>query len=149
MVEVKKEGSNFVANELWFSNDVKNKHGGVIWIGKYLYGDKDDSGLPWCADAETGKVVWKKEKRSDGSGSVAVTAADGNLYWRYQNGVVVLAPATPTSYEETSSFKIPQGTDPSWPHPVVVAGRLYLRDQDTLWCYDVSKQGSGGAGAGG
>jgi outer membrane protein assembly factor BamB len=149
MVEVKKEGSQFIAKELWFNNDVKNKHGGVIWLGKYLYGDTDDRGLPWCANADDGQVVWKKEKRSEGSGSAAVTAADGNLYWRYQNGIVVLAPATAKGYSETSSFKIPQGTDPSWPHPVVVAGKLYLRDQDTLWCYDVSKRASRGISSGG
>ena len=109
----------------------------MIWLGDYLYGDKDDSGLPWCADARTGAIVWEKKKRSDGSGSAAVTAADGNLYWRYQNGVVALVPAGGDSYEEASSFKIPSGHDPSWPHPVVIGGRLYLRDQDTLWCYDV------------
>jgi outer membrane protein assembly factor BamB len=139
MAEVSKQGSEFVAKELWFNGDIKNKHGGVVWIGDYLYGDKDDSGLPWCADAKTGKVVWKKEKRTEGSGSVAVTAADGNLYWRYQNGIVALAPAGTQGYEEISSFKIPSGHDPSWPHPVVVSGKLYLRDQDTLWCYDVAQ----------
>jgi outer membrane protein assembly factor BamB len=122
--------------ELWFNRGLANKHGGVIWVGDYLYGGSDDSPVPWCADARTGKVQWEKRSR-EGSGSVAVTYADGNLYLRYQNGVVALAPATPDGYEETSTFKIPMGSDPSWPHPVVVDGRLYLRDQNTLWCYNV------------
>ena len=47
MVEVINEGSGFIANELWFNRELNNKHGGVIWIGNYLFGDKDDSGLPW------------------------------------------------------------------------------------------------------
>jgi outer membrane protein assembly factor BamB len=136
MVRVTKAGSDFKVEELWFNQKLQNKHGGVIWIGDYLYGDTDDRGLPWCADARTGKVQWEKRSRK-GSGSSAVTYADGNLYWRFQNGVVVLAPATPDGFEETSSFEIPMGADPSWPHPVVVDGRLYLRDQNMLWCYDV------------
>lgn len=136
MIRVTKSGSDFNVAELWFNRELANKHGGVIWVGDYLYGGREDNAAPWCADARTGKIMWEKRSRQ-GSGSVAVTYADGNLYWRYQNGVVTLVPANPDGYEETSSFKVPMASDPSWPHPVVTAGRLYLRDQDTLWCYDV------------
>ena len=137
MVQVTKEGDKFNVEELWWQRDLNNKHGGVIWVGDYLYGDRDDRGTPWCADARNGDVVWQSRSQAGGSGSAAVTFADGRLYWRFQNGVVVLAPATPEGYREVSSFKIPDSDEPSWPHPVVVDGRLYLRDQDTLWCYDV------------
>jgi outer membrane protein assembly factor BamB len=138
MVRVTKEGSDFNVEELWFESNLNNKHGGVIWVGDFIYGDRDDRGTPWCADARTGDVVWQSRSSSGGSGSAAVTYADGHLYWRFQNGVVALVPATQEKFEEVSSFKIamPSG-EPSWPHPVVVDGRLYLRDQDTLWCYDV------------
>jgi outer membrane protein assembly factor BamB len=139
MVQVTKSGSDFNAEELWFNNDLQNKHGGVVWVGDYLYGGRDDSAVPWCADARTGNVLWSK-RAPEGSGSVAVTYADGHLYWRYQNGVVALVPADPDAYEASSSFKIPMGSDPSWPHPVVIGGRLYLRDQNNLWCYNVRKQ---------
>jgi hypothetical protein len=64
--------------------------------------------------------------------------ADGNLYVRYDNGYVVLVPATPDGYKETSLFKIPNSSSQSWSHPVVIAGKLYLREKDVLWCYDVS-----------
>jgi outer membrane protein assembly factor BamB len=137
LVRVTKQGSDFNVAELWFNQDLQNKHGGVIWVGDYLYGGRDDRSIPWCADARTGKVIWTG-RSSEGNGSVSVTYADGHLYWRYQNGVVALVPATPDGYQETSTFKIamPSGKE-TWPHPVVVDGRLYLRDQDTLWCYDV------------
>jgi outer membrane protein assembly factor BamB len=137
MVHVTKDGDEFNVEELWWKRDLNNKHGGVIWVGDYLYGDRDDRGTPWCADARNGDVVWQSRSEAGGSGSASVTFADGNLYWRFQNGVVVLVPATPEGYQEISSFKIPSTDEPSWPHPVVVNGRLYLRDQDTLWCYDV------------
>jgi outer membrane protein assembly factor BamB len=138
MVRVTKDGGDFNVEELWFEGNLTNKHGGVIWVGDFLYGDRDDRGTPWCADARTGDVVWQSRSRAGGSGSVAVAYADGHLYWRFQNGVVALARATQEKYEEVSSFKIamPSG-EPSWPHPVVVDGRLYLRDQEALWCYDV------------
>jgi outer membrane protein assembly factor BamB len=140
MVRVTKSGSDFNVEELWFNKELQNKHGGVVWVGDFLYGDTDDRGLPWCADARTGKIVWEGSSRGEGSGSAAVTYADGNLYWRYQNGVVALVPVGRAAYEETSTFKIPMGNNPSWPHPVVIGGRLYLRDGGNLWCYDVRKQ---------
>ncbi|HEY7923808.1 MAG TPA: polyvinylalcohol dehydrogenase, partial [Vicinamibacteria bacterium] len=68
-----------------------------------------------------------------------VVYADGNLYFRYQNGVVVLIQATPEGYHERGSFTIPGVEKPSWSHPVVVGGKLYLREQDTLYVYDVRK----------
>jgi outer membrane protein assembly factor BamB len=140
LVRVTKSSDDFNVDELWFNQRLQNKHGGVVWIGDFLYGDTDDRGLPWCADARTGELVWQRRSRGEGSGSAAVTYADGNLYWRYQNGVMALVPVGQAKYEETSTFKIPEGSDPSWPHPVVIGGRLYLRDQDNLWCYDVRKK---------
>jgi outer membrane protein assembly factor BamB len=57
---------------------------------------------------------------------------------------MVLAPAQPTSYTEVGSFKVPgSGERPSWSHPVILDGKLYLREQDHVLCYDVrAKQGS-------
>ncbi len=138
MIRVTKEGGDFQVEELWFNQKLNNKHGGVIWVGDYLYGGRDDSPIAWCADSHSGDILWEKRSSNDGSGSISVTYADGNLYWRYANGVVSLVPASPDGFNETSSFKIaaPSG-EPSWPHPVVAGGQFYLRDQDTLWCYDV------------
>ena len=63
--------------------------------------------------------------------------ADGRLYYRYQNGVVVLVEATPEGYHEKGSFTIPNVKDPSWPHLVIADGKLFVREQDTLYAYDV------------
>ncbi|MGH7134175.1 MAG: PQQ-binding-like beta-propeller repeat protein, partial [Pirellulales bacterium] len=65
--------------------------------------------------------------------------ADGNLYFRYQNGVVALIEATPEKYNLKSTFELPGTGQPSWPHPVIAEGRLYLRDQDLLFAYDIRK----------
>ncbi len=113
-----------------------NKHGGVILVGDYLYGDTDSSGMPYCAEFLTGKVRWKK--RGSGRGSASLTYADGNLYVRYESGTLALVPASPEDYKEVSSFKIPHsGNRPSWSHPVVIGGKLFLREGDYILCYDL------------
>jgi outer membrane protein assembly factor BamB len=123
------------------NTELANKHGGVVLVGDHLYGDSDDRGTPFCAELMTGKVVWKE--RGAGRNSAAVAAADGHLYIRWANGTIALVRATPDGYQERDSFQIPgSGDRPSWSHPVIVGGRLYLREGDTILCYDVSKSGA-------
>ncbi|MBY0524057.1 MAG: PQQ-like beta-propeller repeat protein [Gemmataceae bacterium] len=136
-------GGGVKAEEVYFNKDLNNKHGGLVQVGDYVYGGRDDQPKPYCAEIKTGKIVpgWDaKNIKTKGGNSVSVTFADGHLYFRYQNGIVALVPATPDGYKEVSSFKIPKGNGPSWPHPVVVGGKLYLRDQDLLWVYDVKQK---------
>src|SRR5262249_34431427 len=83
---------------------VTNKHGGLVVVGDYVYGDHDDSGRPLCAEWKTGKVVWQKKDRGPGTGSASVAYADGHLYFRWDNGVTALVEATPEAYREISSF---------------------------------------------
>ena len=118
--------------------ELANKHGGIVLVGDHLYGDSDDAGIPFCAELMTGNVVWKK--RGSGKGSATVVAADGHLYVRFADGTLALAKADPADYVEVATFKIP-GSDarPSWAHAVVLDGRLYLREQDKILCYDLRK----------
>lgn len=116
-----------------------NKHGGVVLVGDYLYGDSDDAGIPYCAEFKTGEVKW--QKRGSGKNSASVAAADGRLYIRFAGGTMVLAKVGPDGYDETGSFKIPgSGDRPSWAHPVIDGGRLYLREGDEILCYDIRKK---------
>jgi len=118
-----------------------NKHGGVVLVGGYVYGDTDDAGVPFCAELMTGKIMWKK--RGSGRGSAAIAAADGHLYLHFANGTMVLALASPKSYTEVGSFKVPgSGDRPSWSHPVILDGKLYLREQDNVLCYDIRAKGT-------
>ncbi|MGH7194803.1 MAG: PQQ-binding-like beta-propeller repeat protein, partial [Candidatus Saccharimonadales bacterium] len=113
-----------------------NKHGGVVLVGDYVYGDSEDKGILFCAELMTGEVKWKE--RGPGSGSAAVAAADGCLYINYGNGVMALAKASPEAFTVLSSFTVPgSGERPSWMHPIVLDGKLYVREQDRLLCYDV------------
>lgn len=119
------------------NQDLANKHGGIVLVGDHLYGDSDDQGIPFCAELTTGKQAWKS--RGSGKGSAAVVAADGHVYFRFQDGTIALVKADPKGYEEVSAFKIPDSdARPSWAHPVILDGKLYLREQDAILCYDIS-----------
>jgi len=130
------------AQEMYFleAKTLQNHHGGLVLVGDHVYGGHGHNrGFPICVEMATGKVTWGGEIRNAGTGSAAVMYADGHLYFRYQNGLVVLIEATPEGYRQKGSFTIPDVKGPSWPHPVVAGGRLYLREQDTLYCYDLRK----------
>jgi outer membrane protein assembly factor BamB len=118
-----------------------NKHGGVVLVGDYVYGDTDDSGIPFCGELMTGRILWKK--RGSGRGSASIAAADGHLYLHFADGTMVLALASPKAYSEVGSFKVPaSGERPSWSHPAILDGKLYLREQDHVLCYDVHAKGA-------
>lgn len=119
-----------------YNTKLANKHGGVVLVGNHVYGDSDDKGQPFCADLMTGELAWTS--RGSGKGSAVVIAGGDRLYIRYQDGVLALVEANPAGYKEVGSFKIP-GSDerPSWSHPVILDGKLYLREQDKILCYDI------------
>jgi outer membrane protein assembly factor BamB len=119
--------------------ELGNKHGGVVLIGEYLYGDTEDTGVPWCAEFMTGKVKWKS--RGSGKGSASLAAAGDRLYIHFADGTMALAKASPEKYEEVGSFKVPgSGERPSWAHPVILDGKLYLREHDRIVCFDIRAQ---------
>jgi outer membrane protein assembly factor BamB len=129
-----------VAEELYFlkAKTLQNHHGGLILVGDYIYGGHGHgNGFPICVELKTGDVAWS-EGRGAGTGSAAVAYADGHIYFRYENGVVALVEASPKGYKLKGKFTIPNVKDPSWPHPTIIGGKLYLREQDTLYCYDVA-----------
>ena len=128
VVEIKPDNK---AQEIWFSKDMRNHHSSSVLIGDYLYGFS--SSILTAIKFDTGEVAWRD--RSVGKGSLVY--ADGRLYLFSENGVVGLAEASPTGYKEAGRFRIQQGSLPTWTHPVVAGGRLYLRDQDTIYAFDV------------
>jgi outer membrane protein assembly factor BamB len=123
------------AKEAYFSAKMKNHHGGVVLVDGYLYGSFDP-GILTCVEFKTGKVMW--QERRPGKGSVVY--ADGRLYCRNEGrqGAVYLVEADPKKYVERGRFDQPDRTkEQAWAHPVVSNGKLYIRDQSVLLCYDV------------
>jgi outer membrane protein assembly factor BamB len=131
VVEIKPDNK---AQEIYFTKEMKNHHSSSVLIGDYLYGFS--SSILTAMKFDTGEIAWRD--RSVGKGSLVY--ADGNLYCLSENGVVGLVEATPTGYKEKGRFRIQQGNQPTWAHPVVAGGRLYLRDQDTIYAFDVREK---------
>jgi outer membrane protein assembly factor BamB len=126
----------FSAEQVYANKVMANHHGGVIKVGDYVYGFSDGKGWT-CQNYKTGEAKWQ-EKQKLGKGSIAY--ADGHFYLRKEDkeGTIALIEASPDGYKEHGRFDQPDRSDKdSWPHPVIAGGRLYIRDQDVLLCYDV------------
>ena len=141
LLRLAKAGDGVQATEVYFFEpaSLQNHHGGFVLVGDYLYGGHGHRlGFPFCLNMASGKFSWGPNIRNAGQGSAAVVYADGRLYFRYENGKMLLIEATPEGYKEHGSFDIPEVRKPSWPHPVIAGGKLYLREQDNLYCYNVA-----------
>lgn len=133
-VSIIKSGSEFKAEEAFFTKQMKNHHGGMVLIDGYIYGS-DDPGVLTCIELATGETKWRERK----TGKCSLIALDGMmLITRSEQGKVCLVKISPEAAEVVSEFNQPDRTDkPSWAHPVVADGKFYLRDQDLLQCYDL------------
>jgi outer membrane protein assembly factor BamB len=129
------------ADEVYYARKMQNHHGGMIVVDGCLYGANggNEGGALACLDFKTGNVLWDERDDSEHrapKGSVAL--ADGRLYYRTEKGPVLLIEPNPKEYIERGRFEQPDRTQqPAWSHPVIANGKLYIRDQDLLLCYDV------------
>src|SRR3990172_9592957 len=133
LLEIQGDATGMTAREVYFHQDMKNHHASSVLVDDTLFGFS--SSILTALDFTTGKVLWRD--RSVGKGSLVV--ADGRLYLFGENGVAGLAEATRAGYRESGRFELRTSGSPTWSHPVVANAKLYLRDQDTLYCYDVKK----------
>jgi outer membrane protein assembly factor BamB len=141
LLKLYKDGDDVKAEEVYFlkGDEFQNHHGGMIRVGDHIFaGHGHNNGFPICVEWKSGKIAWGGDQRGAGNGSAAVVYADGQLYFRYQNGTMALIEASPERYKLNGRFNIPQVKGPSWSHPVVWGGKLYLREQDNLFVYDVA-----------
>ena len=135
LFKVTSDAGKFSVEQVYANRAMGNHHGGVVKVGEYLYGYSDSRGLA-CQNFQTGEIVWaEKEKIKKG----CVSYADGTLYSREEDtGTMVLVEASPAGYQEKGRFLQPdRAQEKAWPHPTIANGKLYLRDQDLLLCYDV------------
>jgi outer membrane protein assembly factor BamB len=126
--------------------NMTNTHGGVVLIAGHIYGHSESN--RWqCQEMKTGKVAWS-ERTECRTGAIA--AADGRIYLYGEDGEAILLVPNPKEWGEAGRFKIPElskirmtnenfSQAAIWTHPVVANGRLYLRDQELIFCFDVKK----------
>jgi alcohol dehydrogenase (cytochrome c) len=141
LVKLSKDTNGAVkAEEVYATTDMQNHHGGMILLDGYLYGASggNEGGALVCLDFKTGKVMWDQRQNGQRRAKGSLAFADGLLYYRMEDGTIVLIEPNPKQYTERSRFQQPdRSKQPAWPHPVIANGRLYVRDQDVLLCYNV------------
>jgi outer membrane protein assembly factor BamB len=140
LVSLKAEKDGVAAEQVYFEKNLPNCIGGAVLVGDNLYGTNAQGLL--CADFATGKVLWQDKCIGIG----AVLFADGCLYIHGENGDAALVEATPEGYHEKGRFTPPDQPkhlhgpmEKAWAYPVIANGRFYLRDQGTLWCYEIKQ----------
>ena len=136
LFKINKSGDKFSAEETYANKIMVNHHGGVVRVGDHLYGYSDGKGWT-CQDFKSGDAAWA-ERKALGKG--AISFADGHLYLRSESGrgTIMLIEATLKAWTVKGQFDQPdRSQQQSWAHPVIANGRLYIRDQDVLLCYDV------------
>lgn len=136
----KGENGELKAEEVYFTTNMQNHHGGMIVLDNALYGAAggNEGGFLVCLNYPNGEVLWRERKAPKGS----LLYADGRLYLRAEGGAVILFEPSREKFIERGRFDQPNRTDkPAWTHPIIANGKLYIRDQDTLYCYDVKAGG--------
>jgi outer membrane protein assembly factor BamB len=135
LLKMSRSGNRIEAREVYFNRDMRNHYSSSVLMGEHLYGYS--SSVLTAMNFQTGSVAWRD--RSVGKGQVIY--AEGRLYLFSEGGVAGLAEATPAAYREISRFEIPRVSSfPTWALPAIANGKLYLRDQGTLYSYDIRKK---------
>jgi hypothetical protein len=139
-VKLSKDASGTItAKEVFFNAKMKNHHGGMMMVDDCLYGTSggNEGGFLFCFDRETGKDLWSERRVQKGS----LLLADERLYLRTERGEMILFEPSRERFVEHGRFEQPDRTrEPAWTHPIIANGKLYIRDQDVLLCYDITKR---------
>ncbi|RLS57626.1 MAG: serine/threonine protein kinase [Planctomycetota bacterium] len=136
---VKQAGGEIKAEEVYFSTNMQNHHGGMIVVDGALFGANggNEGGFLTCMDFQTGDVLWRDRNAPKG----ALLMADGRLYLRAENGEMLLIEPSREKLIVHGRFQQPdRSSAPAWAHPIIAIGKLYIRDQDVLYCYNVARE---------
>ena len=143
-VRILVEGGAASANEVYRGMKLPRMIGGAVLVREHLYGASGNALV--CAEFKSGEVKWSERSVAPG----AVAYADGRLYLHGESGEMALVEATPEAYREHGRFTMPNPPEQranrgekAWAYPVISGGRLYIRDADSLWCYDIKAAATG------
>lgn len=127
----------------WHNEVLDDKHGGLILVDGRIYGyaESQQRSEPWmCIDFETGATIFQSAPIESSykyrNGSLAY--ADGMFYLYTDDGAMALVKPSDDGFELKGMLEIEDpGKNPTWSHPVILNGRLYLRYGDKLAVYNV------------
>ena len=119
------------AQQIYFTREMQNHHGGVVLVNGYLYGFNNS--ILTCLEFATGKMMWRDRSVGKGARSPTPTAIST---CRARTTSSAWSRRRPRDTEK-GRFTIADQGFPSWAHPVVSGGRLYIRDQGMLTVYNI------------
>lgn len=127
--------SGKVGVEPTWTTKLDTAQGGVVHVSGRLYGSYYPRRGGWAAlDAASGEVLYESPDTVKG----AAMYADNRLYALCEDGWMLLLEPTATKFEERGRFRLANLRDRNaWAHPVILEGRMYLRYQDELFCFDI------------
>lgn len=133
LAEITKDQS--VPKEVYFDKKMPSGMGGAVLVDGFLYGTSGKTLV--CVEYATGKLQWQDRS----IGASAICFADGKLYLHSEDNEIAIVKANSTAYEELSKFTPPnapeRGNGKAWTYPIIVDGKLIIRDASTIWCFDV------------
>jgi outer membrane protein assembly factor BamB len=142
LLQIEPAKGSLEVRESYFTRDFQNLYGGIVPLGDLVFGGNGaafGTAQPACFDRKNGKLLW--QQKGPGQGAVAMIAAGNRLYLRFADGLMVLAEPRPDGFKEHGQFRPPERSKQlAWSVPVIAHGRLFLRDQQTLLCYDVRQK---------
>jgi outer membrane protein assembly factor BamB len=86
-----------------------------------------------CIETKTGKELWQKPKIGQYHASLLRTG-DDKLLMLEDSGSLVLLDPHPKQYRELARAVV---CGPTWAHPALAGGRLYVRDEKELICLEL------------
>lgn len=167
LLKVSKDNKSVV--EVWRDSENLLAHWSTpIFLDGHYYGFSgrhENEGEFRCIEAKTGKVVWKTSGFegdlsrfgvADNGRKIIDRTTNEVVPWPYygrgscilaegqflvlgERGTLALVTATSKSWQEVSRFAPAGMRYPSWTAPVLSRGRLYLRCEDNLVCYDLKQ----------
>ena len=142
-VRLSKEGAGCKAEAVYANKNMVNQHGGVVLMNDCIYGFSDGVGFV-CQNFKTGETVWK-ERINELLKGVVLGVNDRLIVQNERDGLLAVVAASPTGWKEFGRMKFPERTtiqttdNMVWTHPVVADGKLFLRDHDLLFCFDLKQ----------
>lgn len=131
LLKIERAGDKFEAKEIYYQKGNLDP-----WLGSsVLIDDEVHTACGKRIDWKTGAL--KEDLRWTRS---TMVAAESRLYHRTSANEIRLTEITEKGYVATATFRPPRPgiNQPPWSYPIIAGGKLWLRDQDWLLCYDLA-----------
>ena len=154
LLRVQPDGKSY--EEVWAGTQLEIHWTRPVLTGGHLYafsGRNEPDARFRCVELATGKVKWERDEGwpNGGHGKVepgqepkvfgrgSAILAEGKLIALGEAGLLGIFRANPGKLEELARWQVPKLRYPCWAAPVLADRRLYLRDENWLVCFDLTK----------